>query len=454
MTSTRDNIRRRLRKGVESTALLFVAWMICRTWFVEGLVVPLSIPSGSMAETLLGPHCRFTCVNCGHGFTCGADVPSPGAWCVCPCCGNVENNTSSVSVLCGDRVLLMRPAFFRRSLRRWEIVAFREPDRPGRLTVKRVVGLPGESVEIRDGDVYINGQIARKPLDVQQEMAVPVDQAPAGGSSLRTVESPWRPLAAESRWTASGDDFVHPQEALSGNKGNPKAPLSADRVDWLTYHPRRWVNGSPAPGPVTSELSYNQWRTQRSDEIRPVADLLLRFHAERIYGDGWLVVRAVGGSNRLETWIRPATGECEFRFNDQSVRRGHFAQSEPARALNVVFSLVDRQLLLSLNDQTVFGRVILPDDRALKASPQPLAVGTAGLGATLRGLRVDRDIYYDRPTGVLARWGFDRPVRLGPREYFVLGDNSPISDDSRSWLLGPGVPEELVVGKPVVSPFP
>ncbi|MBN2215847.1 MAG: signal peptidase I, partial [Pirellulales bacterium] len=250
MTSTRDKIRRRLRKAIESTAMLLVAWMICRTWFVEGLVVPLSVPSGSMAETLLGPHCRFACANCGQVFACGADVPAPGAWRVCPCCGSVEENTSPLSVLPGDRVLLARPAFFRRSLRRWEIVAFREPDRPSRLTVKRVVGLPGESVEIRDGDVYINGQIARKPLDLQQEMAVPVDQASAGGSGRGAVESAWRPLAAESRWTASDKGFVHPQAALSGEHGNPKAPLSADRVDWLAYHPRRWVNGSPAPGPV------------------------------------------------------------------------------------------------------------------------------------------------------------------------------------------------------------
>ena len=44
--------------------------------------------------------------------------------------------------------------------------------------MKRVVGLPGESVEIRDGDVLINGRVARKSLVQQRNLRVLVyDQA-------------------------------------------------------------------------------------------------------------------------------------------------------------------------------------------------------------------------------------------------------------------------------------
>lgn len=39
--------------------------------------------------------------------------------------------------------------------------------------------------------------------------------------------------------------------------------------------------------------------------------------------------------------------------------------------------------------------------------------------------------------------------RLGAAEYLVLGDNAAISDDSRSWPTGPGLPAELLVGKPL-----
>ncbi|MCS7221402.1 MAG: signal peptidase I [Anaerolineae bacterium] len=45
--------------------------------------------------------------------------------------------------------------------RRGDIVVIRLPNQSNELLIKRVIGLPGETVEIRQGVVYING----KPLD-------------------------------------------------------------------------------------------------------------------------------------------------------------------------------------------------------------------------------------------------------------------------------------------------
>jgi len=36
--------------------------------------------------------------------------------------------------------------------------------------IKRVVALPGENIAIRNGDIYINGKIARKPAETQEAM--------------------------------------------------------------------------------------------------------------------------------------------------------------------------------------------------------------------------------------------------------------------------------------------
>ncbi|MBQ5788703.1 MAG: hypothetical protein IIW01_00305, partial [Thermoguttaceae bacterium] len=45
---------------------------------------------------------------------------------------------------------------------RWDVVVFRAPT--GRATLKRVVGLPGETVEIIDGDVFVDGRVAPRTL--------------------------------------------------------------------------------------------------------------------------------------------------------------------------------------------------------------------------------------------------------------------------------------------------
>ena len=60
-----------------------------------------------------------------------------------------------------------------------------------------------------------------------------------------------------------------------------------------------------------------------------------------------------------------------------------------------------------------------------------------------RRLQVYRNVYYTPPTHAVKT--LER--QLGPDEYFILGDNSPISVDSRSWRGGETVPRRLFVGR-------
>jgi signal peptidase I len=49
------------------------------------------------------------------------------------------------------------PAYEDQVIVRWEIIVFEFPLDPDRHFLKRVVALPGETVEVRDGDILING---------------------------------------------------------------------------------------------------------------------------------------------------------------------------------------------------------------------------------------------------------------------------------------------------------
>ena len=63
-------------------------------------------------------------------------------------------------------------------IERGDIVVFWYPNDPSKSYIKRVIGLPGETVEVREGTVLINGSIlAEKYLD-PKENASPASQAP------------------------------------------------------------------------------------------------------------------------------------------------------------------------------------------------------------------------------------------------------------------------------------
>ena len=94
-----------------------------KLWWIKTVFVALSI-------LLLG----FTCVF-------NAFVPS----------GSMEN-----TIMGGDRVVGLRVAYIFAPPARGDIVIFNYPDDESVKYIKRIIGLPGETVSFKDGDVYIN----------------------------------------------------------------------------------------------------------------------------------------------------------------------------------------------------------------------------------------------------------------------------------------------------------
>jgi signal peptidase I len=76
-----------------------------------------------------------------------------------------ESMTPTLQV--GDRVLVNKLSYRLHDVNRGDIVVFEAPDDPNtggvKDLVKRVVGLPGETVELRDGQVFIDGNLLEEP---------------------------------------------------------------------------------------------------------------------------------------------------------------------------------------------------------------------------------------------------------------------------------------------------
>ena len=65
----------------------------------------------------------------------------------------------------GDVVLINRIVYDARKPKRGEIIAFRpNGNENAHYCIKRVVGLPGETVQIKDGKVYIDGKVQKENI--------------------------------------------------------------------------------------------------------------------------------------------------------------------------------------------------------------------------------------------------------------------------------------------------
>ena len=65
--------------------------------------------------------------------------------------GSMEN-----TIMTGDRVVGNRLSYLTKDPERYDVIIFKYPDDESQLFIKRIIGLPGETVTIRDGKVYIN----------------------------------------------------------------------------------------------------------------------------------------------------------------------------------------------------------------------------------------------------------------------------------------------------------
>ena len=97
-----------------------------------------------------------------------------------------------------------------RDPKRFDIIIFRYPDDESELYIKRVIGLPGETVEIKDGDVYIDG--SKKPL-------YDSFTAETTGTGLMTPGSGTTPMSGSTRfWEKQCSDITLVSNLLNNER--------------------------------------------------------------------------------------------------------------------------------------------------------------------------------------------------------------------------------------------
>jgi len=74
----------------------------------------------------------------------------------------VEQYSMEPTLLPHDRVLVSKFIYRLREPARGDVIVLRYPRNPERNYIKRVIGLPGETIAIKQGTLYVNGQPVRE----------------------------------------------------------------------------------------------------------------------------------------------------------------------------------------------------------------------------------------------------------------------------------------------------
>jgi signal peptidase I len=504
--STKKKPRESHRETVEAFAVAFILALLVKGFEAEAFV----IPTGSMAPTLMGRHKEVTCPECHYVYAVNASEETDGS------SGGRPSNRRVYSGICvncrfqaridkepsfkGDRILVTKFPYELPSLpgssgpARWDVVVFRYPEEPETSYIKRLVGLPGETVRIWHGDVFIQPPggggaftLQRKPLEHQLAMQMMVYDDAHRASSLKDHPE-WL------RWTSeSGDAWAEETMSPGTFIASPPAEqwaelryrhLVPDPLQWRAIEERVALPYPPRPSLITDFYSYNTalygdnsdltgetTYDQESAWLQPhwVGDLTIscRLSAETSTGNLRFELIEGGVSNRCEIDLK--TGTASLLHGDESLGKASTGVSWQAPH-EVMFANVDNRLTLWVDGRPIFGQGVTYDDATVPPSyPLPTAEDLAPARIAARGAKVQvsdlvlkRDIYYTvnlRGTDYGSRWDARIPrsptelarfladpsvvTALGPLHwidypirsdhYLMLGDNSPRSKDSRGW---------------------
>ncbi|MEL7338759.1 MAG: S26 family signal peptidase, partial [Planctomycetota bacterium] len=203
---------------------------------------------------------------CGIRYQVGASGESSGQITniesVCPNCKHrnaldLKNNPDH-DTFNGDRILVSKCAYLFQDPRRWDVFVFKFVGNPKQNFIKRLVGLPGEILRIRHGDVY------RKPLGKDEPFDAAKDDAGLADNGYEILRKPPHiQLAMRHRVYDSNHQPVSLLDAGFPSRLQPWE-LKASSPDTLNADAKHWSvqrseSGLQATLPADSAQAGTRW---------------------------------------------------------------------------------------------------------------------------------------------------------------------------------------------------
>jgi len=534
---TVKSIAENVKETLESIVVAFILAFVFRAFIVEAFV----IPTGSMAVTLYGDQATNTCSTCGYEYARGIAAeevenayrnPGHTIRLRCPNCDTLFDHIPPDQIRrpdSGDRILVQKWLFGVGGRvfgpNRWDVTVFKDPRDGTTNFIKRLVGLPGEVLEIIDGDIYtvpIEVLDAKEPglvaqLDALRQRVYELSQADQPPLPAHLAEAHQQvnrrllpylriqrktPRAQESLWFNVYNHDLLPTADSSGQPPPhvgwwPDPNQEAAARAWDTSQPEiAFASEDDAPlaiqfggKPINDFVVYNYaGAVSRGPQgAYDVGDLRLRFLWFPDAGNGSISLQM---NRDRDTFVaelcRDGTLALERHGPGLPGKRQIIGQTRldrpfsSGRAVRIEFTNVDYRVVLKANGKEVIASTeaqYSPDlARGLAISrrthnevtPTRVRITARALHCRFRHLVLERDVYYrsaiqpqegarDALNGSITRnpyyrwpgWGTaGQPILLRPDrvvdgrhysgEYYMLGDNSSASKDSRLWWeIGP-----------------
>ena len=204
------------------------------------------------------------------------------------------------TLLVGDHVFVDRlsptakagyvgPLIPYREIKHGDIIVFLHPKEPGMYVVKRIIGVPGDRIHLRDSKVYRNGEALNEPYVIHSTGGYSPyrDQFPAVAPDGDSNVNPEWPLVMREH--LKDGDLIVPPDSYFGMGDN--RDVSLDSRFW-GFIPRENVIGRPLFIYWSFDTPKDQYeRTSMADRVGFLVHVLTHFFGETRWGRMFHLVR-------------------------------------------------------------------------------------------------------------------------------------------------------------------